>query len=147
MVAGFSFKREEGERQLMAGLSQDEKIAKLQPELQSLLDSRKVEPAIQASLYDSGVDSMGMLAAISISREELKNFAKDSLGVDTTARPEDVVKFATLFLAWQSATNRVRSKTSSTPSWHPRSSQNPSPRWKCFPARASLRSSTIQAQR
>ncbi len=38
----------------------------------------------------------------------MKTFAKDSLNIDGTARPEDVVKFATLFLAWQSATNRVK---------------------------------------
>lgn len=56
----------------MAALTQEEKIAKLEPELQSLLDARKVEVAAQALLFDSGVDSLGMLAAIAISRDELK---------------------------------------------------------------------------
>ena len=92
----------------MAGLTESEKIARLEPELQSLLDSRKIEGAVQASMYDAGVDGMGMLAAIAISRDELRNFAKDTLNIDGTARPEDVVKFAALYLAWQSATNRVK---------------------------------------
>ena len=99
----------------MAGLTRDEKIALLEPELQSLLDSRRVDSDIQAKLQDiqaklqeSGVDSLSMLAAIAISRDELRIFAKDSLSVDGATRAEDVVKFATLFLAWQSATNRIR---------------------------------------
>ena len=46
-------------------LSEEEKIARLNPELQSLLDSRKVEKPVQAALSDAGVDSLGMLAAIS----------------------------------------------------------------------------------
>lgn len=92
----------------MAVLTQEEKIAKLEPELQSLLDSRKVDVAVQALMYDSGVDGLGMLAAIAVTRDELKTFAKDSLNVDGAARPEDVVKFASLFLAWQSATSRVK---------------------------------------
>ena len=92
----------------MAGLTRDEKIALLEPELQSLLDSRRVDSDIQAKLQESGVDSLSMLAAIAISRDELRIFAKDSLSVDGATRAEDVVKFATLFLAWQSATNRIR---------------------------------------
>ena len=89
-------------------LTRDEKIALLEPELQSLLDARKGGPDVQALLHDAGVDSQSMLAAIAITRDELKNFAKDSLNLDAGVRPGDVVKFASLFLAWQSATNRVK---------------------------------------
>ena len=89
-------------------LSEEEKIARLNPELQSLLDARKVDKPIQATLSDVGVDSLGMLSAIATTRAELLDFAKNSLGVDGAARPPDVVKFATLYLAWQSATNRIK---------------------------------------
>ena len=89
-------------------LTREEKIAKLEPELQSLLDARKVDVDAQARMYDSGVDGFGMLAAIAVTRDELKTFAKDSLGIDGATRPEDVVKFASLFLAWQSAVSRVK---------------------------------------
>ena len=93
----------------MAGpLSEAEKIGKLNPELQSLLDARRVAPAIQAGLFDAGVDNLGMLAAIAISRTELQTFAKDVLAVDPATNAADMVKFATLFLAWQSASNRIK---------------------------------------
>ena len=92
----------------MAALSRDEKIALLEPELQGLLDARKVSPEAQAALYEAGVNSQGMLAAIAVTRDELKGFAKDTLGIDGSARAEDVVKFASLYLAWQSSTNRVK---------------------------------------
>ena len=59
-------------------------------------------------LHDAGVDGLNMLAAIATTREELKAFARDSLTIDGGARAEDVVKFATLFLAWQSSCSRVR---------------------------------------
>lgn len=93
---------------MAGGLSQAEKIGKLNPELQSLLDARRVDPAIQAALFDAGVDTMGMLAAIAISRAELQTFAKDVLGVDPSAGAGDMVRFATFFLSWQSASNRIK---------------------------------------
>eukprot|EP00434_Breviolum_minutum_P020185 symbB.v1.2.017800.t1/scaffold1394.1/size200789/23 len=93
---------------LEANALEAEKIGKLNPELQSLLDARRVDPAIQAALYDAGVDTMGMLAAIAISRAELQTFAKDVLGVDPSAVPGDMVRFATVFLSWQSASNRIK---------------------------------------
>ena len=40
-------------------------------------------------------------------RDTLESLAKASLGVDATVRPTDAVKFATLYLAWQSAQKRV----------------------------------------
>ncbi len=93
----------------MAGaLSQAEKIGKLNPELQSLLDARRVDPAIQAALFDAGVDTLGMLAAVAVSRAELQTFSKDVLAVDPSVVAGDMVRFATLFLAWQSASNRVK---------------------------------------
>ena len=105
LVGSFEFKHFGS----MAGaLSQAEKIGKLNPELQSLLDARRVDPAIQAALFDAGVDTMGMLAAIAISRAELQTFAKDVLGVDPSAVAGDMVRFATVFLSWQSASNRIK---------------------------------------
>ena len=92
----------------MAGLTEREKIALLEPELQSLLDARKVSSPVQAALHDAGVDGLNMLAAIATTRDELKAFAKDSLGIDGGARADDVVRFATLFLAWQSSCSRVK---------------------------------------
>ena len=92
----------------MAALTDEEKVARLNPELQSLLDARKVDVAVQAGLFDVGVDSLGMLSAIAVTRAELEEFAKNSLGIDGVARPGDVVKFATVYLAWQSATNRIK---------------------------------------
>ncbi len=92
----------------MAGLSEAEKIALLEPELQSLLDARKVGASVQAALHDAGVDGLNMLAAIATSRDELKAFARDSLAIDGSTRAEDVVRFATSFLAWQSSCSRVK---------------------------------------
>ena len=43
-----------------------------------------------------------------MTRAELMEFAKNSLALDGSVRPGDVVKFATLYLAWQSATNRIK---------------------------------------
>lgn len=92
----------------MAALSAAEKAAKLSPELQSLLDSRKVDVGVQAALHDAGVDDLGLLSAVAISRDELKTFARAHLGLDPAARAEDMVKFATIYLAWQSAASRVK---------------------------------------
>ena len=91
----------------MAGLSAAEKASRLNPELQSLLDSRRVDVAVQASLFDAGIADLSLLSAIAVTREELKTFAGAHLGLDPGARPDDMVRFATLFLAWQSASNRV----------------------------------------
>ena len=92
----------------MAGLSEAEKAGLLAPELQSLLDARKVDVSVQAALYDAKIEDLSLLSAVAISRDELKVFARAHLGVDPAARPEDMVKFATLFLAWQSASSRVK---------------------------------------
>ncbi len=124
-------------------LTRDEKIALLEPELQSLLDARKVEPDVQALLHDAGVDSQSMLAAIAITRDELKNFAKDSLNLDASVRPGDVVKFASFFLAWQSATNRVKVQDElNSGLWLHRNSQSLYLLWRCRLSRCSSKGTT-----
>lgn len=92
----------------MAGLTPAEKAGSLAPELQSLLDARKVEVSVQAALYDAHIEDLSLLSAVAISRDELKVFARAHLGLGPASRPEDMVKFATLFLAWQSASSRVK---------------------------------------
>ena len=116
----------------MAALSRDEKIALLEPELQGLLDARKVSPEAQAALYDAGVNSQGMLAAIAVTRDELKGFAKDTLGIDGSARAEDVVKFASLYLAWQSSTNRVKVMDELNSELASQKQPKAIPPWRCF---------------
>ncbi|CAK9027689.1 Uncharacterized protein SCF082_LOCUS18037 [Durusdinium trenchii] len=91
----------------MLGVSEAEKIAGLAPDLQGLLDQRGVAKDLQAGLYDLGVTSLAMLSAVAMDRGGLEGLAKSSLGIDTDARPTDAIKFATLFLAWQSAKKRI----------------------------------------
>ena len=92
----------------MAALSSAQKAALLAPELQSLLDARKVDVDVQGALHDAGIEDLSLLSAIAVSRDELKTFARAHLGLDPAARADDMVKFATLFLSWQSAASRVK---------------------------------------
>ncbi|CAK8993985.1 Ubiquitin carboxyl-terminal hydrolase 17-like protein E [Durusdinium trenchii] len=94
----------------MAGLTDREKIAALAPDLQGLLDSRRVPEATQAGLHDLGIDNVAMLSAVAIDRTSLETLARSSLGIDVTARPADAIIFASLFLAWQSATKRMEAR-------------------------------------
>lgn len=55
----------------MAGLTDREKIAALAPDLQGLLDSRRVPEATQAGLRDLGIDNVAMLSAVAIDRASL----------------------------------------------------------------------------
>lgn len=96
--------------QAMAGLTDREKIAPLAPDLQGLLDSRRVPEATQAGLHDLGIDNLAMLSAVAIDRTSLETLARSSLGIDVTARPADAIIFASLFLAWQSATKRMEAR-------------------------------------
>ena len=96
--------------QAMAGLTDREKIAALAPDLQGLLDSRRVPEATQAGLHDLGIDNLAMLSAVAIDRTSLETLARSSLGIDVTARPADAIIFASLFLAWQSATKRMEAR-------------------------------------
>ena len=90
----------------MAGLTQEEKIALLHPDLQGLLDARGVEADMQAALYEAGIPSIAMVSAIATDRDSLLEVAKAELGIDIGARPKDAIKFASLFLTWQSAVKR-----------------------------------------
>lgn len=92
----------------LGGRTPEEWIAELSPDLQGLLDSRKVHKDVQVELAKHSIDSVGMLSAVAVDRGELEKIAKDLLGVDTTAGGDAVVKFAQLFLAWQSAAKRVK---------------------------------------
>ena len=87
----------------------EEYIEKLSPELQGLLDARKVGRQAQADLSKSGVDSIAMLSAVAVNREGLEKVAKDMLGIDVAAGGGDEqIKFAQLYLAWQAASKRVK---------------------------------------
>lgn len=89
----------------MAVLTDAEWIAKLTPDLQGLLDSRKVAKEVQAALAKNAIDSIPML---SVDRAGLVTVAKDLLGVDITVGGEEIIKFAQLYLAWQSASKRIK---------------------------------------
>ena len=91
----------------MLGMSETEKIAGLAPDMQGLLDQRGVAKDLQAGLYDLGITNLAMLSAVAMDRKGLEGLAKASLGVDSETRPTDAVRFATLFLAWQSAKKRI----------------------------------------
>lgn len=95
---------------IMAALvkTPEEWIAELAPDLQGLLDSRKVHKDVQVELAKHSIDSVSMLSAVALDRGELEKVAKDLLGVDTATGGDAVVKFAQLFLAWQSAAKRVK---------------------------------------
>ena len=93
----------------MAVLSVDEWIDLLAPDLQGLLDARKVGRQTQADLAKSGVDSVSMLSAVAINREALEKVAKDMLGIDVAGGGGDEqIKFAQLYVAWQAAAKRVK---------------------------------------
>lgn len=87
----------------------EELIEQLAPDLQGLLDARKVGRQTQADLAKIGVDSIAMLSAIAINREGLEKVAKDMLSIDVAGGGGDEqIKFAQLYLAWQAATKRVK---------------------------------------
>ena len=89
-------------------LTTEEWISKLAPDLQGLLDSRKVAKEVQASLAKNSIDSIPMLSAVAIDREGLAGVAKDLLGVDVSLGGDETIRFAQLFLAWQSASKRIK---------------------------------------
>ena len=86
----------------------EEWIADLTSDLQGLLDSRRVPKAVQAALSRHSIDSVAMLSAVATDRGDLEKIAKDLLGVDAAAGADQVVVFAQLFLAWQSAAKRIK---------------------------------------
>ena len=92
----------------MARLSDDEALALLSPDFQGLLDARKVGKGVQAELYRIGVDTMQMFSAVATDRAGLATLAKDSLGIDPATTAADAIKLASLYLAWQSASKRVK---------------------------------------
>ena len=92
----------------MAALTPEEWIALMSPDLQGLLDARKVPKAVQAELSRNGVDNVPMLSAIAVDRAGLQQIAKDLLGVDASAGGDETIKFAQLFLAWQAAAKRIK---------------------------------------
>ena len=92
----------------MAHPTPEELIAQLSPDLQGLLDARKVPQAVQAELSKNGIDSVPMLSAVAVDRAGLQQVAKDVLGVDVTAGGDEAIKFAQLFLAWQAAAKRIK---------------------------------------
>ena len=101
-------RRREKEDRRMA-VSVDDYIEMLSPDLQGLLDARKVQRQVQADLAKNGVDSIAMLSAVAISREGLEKVAKDLLSIDVAGGGGDEqIKFAQLFLAWQAASKRVK---------------------------------------
>ena len=92
----------------MAGLTVEEYIAMMSPDLQGLLDSRKVNRNLQAELSKIGIDNVAMLSAVATDRTSLEALAKDSLALDVAAGGDAVIRFAQLYLAWQAATKRVK---------------------------------------
>ena len=93
----------------MAVPTVEELIETLAPDLQGLLDARKVGKQTQADLAKSGVDSIAMLSAVAVNREGLEKVAKDMLGIDVAGGGGDEqIKFAQLYLAWQAASKRVK---------------------------------------
>lgn len=101
-------RRRTEEEKSMAAPTVEELIAKLSPDLQGLLDSRKVHRQVQGELSKIGVDNVAMLSAVATDRDSLQALAKDSLGLDVAAGGDAVIRFAQLFLAWQAATKRVK---------------------------------------
>lgn len=102
-------RRSEEREERMAVPTVEELIEKLAPDLQGLLDARKVGKQTQADLAKSGVDSIAMLSAVAVNREGLEKVAKDMLGIDVAGGGGDEqIKFAQLYLAWQAASKRVK---------------------------------------
>ena len=69
-----------GAHAAMAGLSQEEKIASLQPDFQGLLDARGVDAVMQAALFDAGIPSIAMLSAVATDRDALLEVARAEVG-------------------------------------------------------------------
>ena len=92
----------------MAAPTLEELVALLSPDLQGLLDARKVPKAVQAELARQGIDNIAMLSAVAVDRAGLQQVAKDALGVDVTAGGDEAIKFAQIYLAWQAAAKRIK---------------------------------------
>ena len=101
-------RRERRSEEEIAAPTVDELIANLSPDLQGLLDSRKVGRQLQGELSRIGVDNVAMLSAVATDRDSLQALAKDSLGLDVAAGGDAVIRFAQLYLAWQAATKRIK---------------------------------------
>ena len=84
-------------RRRMAALTNEEWIAKLTPDLQGLLDSRKVAKELQAGLAKNAIDNIPMLSAVAIDRAGLTTVAKDLLGLDVTLGRRDHQVCSALF--------------------------------------------------
>ena len=92
----------------MAAPTVEEYIARLSPDLQGLLEARRIPRQTQADLSRHGIDNVPMLSAIAINRDGLQIVAKDLLGIDVDAGGDQTIRFAQLFLAWQAATKRIK---------------------------------------
>ena len=92
----------------MAAPTVEELVAQLSPDLQGLLDARKVPRAVQAELARQGIDSIAMLSAVAVDRAGLQQVAKDVLGVDASGGGDEAIKFAQIYLAWQAAAKRIK---------------------------------------
>ena len=92
----------------MAAPTVEEYIARLSPDLQGLLEARRIPRQTQADLSRQGIDNVPMLSAIAINRDGLQIVAKDLLGIDVDAGGDQTIRFAQLFLAWQAATKRIK---------------------------------------
>ena len=92
----------------MAAPTVDELVAQLSPDLQGLLDARRVPKAVQAELARQGIDNIAMLSAVAVDRAGLQQVAKDVLGVDAAGGGDEAIKFAQIYLAWQAAAKRIK---------------------------------------
>ena len=70
------------------------------------MDKEKVDRNIQARLYDAGVLSVKQFAVMFKDIEDLRETAKESLGVDTTKGLKEKAKLSSLLVAFETAKNR-----------------------------------------
>ena len=76
-----------------------------------LLDGKKVPQDVQVLLGRRGVDSTELLAVLADDRDGVRQFAKDTLGLDPAADPALNVTVAKLVVGWEAAKQRLQVKS------------------------------------
>ena len=92
----------------MARRTDEEVLESLDGDLRGLLDGKKVPQDVQVLLGRRGVESTELLAVLADDREGVRQFAKDTLGLDPTADPTLNVTVAKLVVGWEAAKQRLQ---------------------------------------
>lgn len=98
-------------RSRMAVLSDSDAVEKMDGDLRGLLESKRLELALQANLSRKGVTAVELLAVLADDRPSARQFAKDNLGLDPSVNAADAIPLAQFVVAREAANQRMQSRT------------------------------------